>query len=338
MNESTKGNLKSLFAGIAGAIIVLFFVVLFGVIIFENNPIKENDNNNNQKIEKTDVGRIYDDAVDSVISVINLQKVKVDNWLIQEFIDSKTNGNPVEQGIGSGFVYKKEDGYYYAVTNNHVIEGSDKLGILTSSAESDEDLIDTELIGSNTLYDVAVIRFKTNLDIPILEFSDSDKIYPGENVYAIGSPYGTDFKGSITSGIVSAPIRKVETEEGEKLEYIQTDAAINPGNSGGPLIDDDAKVVGMNTMKIAEVEADNIGFSIPSNAVQKIIQGIEEKSLGTSEGANSSNSIFDDEENIGDEEVKSDEEKNEEVKKEEKGEEEDAGDSLDSIIGDIFGN
>lgn len=291
MNENTKGTLRGLVAGIVGAIIVLFFVIILKGMILETSSVNLPMTNEVDYSEKTDIGKIYDNSVNSVISVINLQKVKVDNRLLQEYIDAKTNGEAIEQGIGSGFVYKEQDGYYYAVTNNHVVEESDELGILTSEAENDDDLIDAELVGANTEYDVAVIRFKTTQDITPLEFSDSDKMYPGENVYAIGSPYGTDFQGSITSGIISAPIRKITTN-GEDMEYIQTDAAINPGNSGGPLLNEAGQVVGMNTLKIAEVEADNMGFSIPANVVQEIIQEIEEDSSGTSKGANSSSSIF----------------------------------------------
>lgn len=276
MNSDANSTVKAFIAGILGAILVLFFVIILKMTVVDDNYMENSSNSTNvsQTSASNDVGKIYDNSVYSVVSVINLQKVEVDNAFLQRYIDAQTNGEPVEQSIGSGFVYKEEDGYYYAVTNNHVVEGSDQLGIVMNDFASQEDLIDAELVGTNPDYDVAVVKFKTSKDITPLTFADSDTIYPGENVYAIGSPYGEDFKGSITSGIVSAPIRTFEAD-GLALEYIQTDAAINPGNSGGPLLNSEGKVVGMNTLKIAEVEADNMGFSIPSNTVQEIIANIE---------------------------------------------------------------
>ena len=289
MKKESSNNLKSLLSGIVGAIIVIFFFFIIGL----PNPLNSNVNKEVQPVntaDETTIGRIYNDTVDSVISVVNS-----DNPLIQRYVDSQTNGEPIKQGVGSGFVYKEADDYYYAVTNNHVVDGSDEIGIITNeTSQEDGELIDAELLGSSPNYDVAVIRFKTDEDIKVLEFADSDMIYPGEAVYAIGSPYGTDFQGSITSGIVSAPIRTFENTVGNNMQYIQTDAAINPGNSGGPLLNSDGEVIGMNTLKIAELEADNMGFSIPSNVVKEIVKAIEDTSTEpkNSQDTQSESAIF----------------------------------------------
>ncbi len=281
MNDKTKNNLKSLLSGMLGAIIILLiYIILSSNVFINSNNINENINNSNDTLDSTSVGRIYDNTVDSVISVVNMKDINVGNDMLQKFLEDYYGGDSVEQGVGSGFVYKKENGYYYAVTNNHVVEESDEVAVITTNSskkEGSNKLIDAKIVGTSNDYDVAVIKFKTPDDIKPLEFADSDKIFPGQEVYAIGSPYGTDFQGSITKGIVSAPIRQMYNQEAQKKnQYIQTDAAINPGNSGGPLLNQEGKVIGMDTMKIAESESDNMGFAIPINVVKEVIKEIEE--------------------------------------------------------------
>ncbi len=281
MTVKTKNNLKSLLSGMLGAFIILSIFFVVGIKYLDNNysNINNDINNSSDNKQSTNVGKIYENTVDSVVSVVNMKDIKVSNDMLQKFLEEYYGGNSVEQGVGSGFVYKKENGYYYAVTNNHVVEGSDEVAIITtdsSKKEGSKKLIDAEIVGTNKDYDVAVIKFKTSYNIKPLEFANSDKIFPGQEVYAIGSPYGSDFQGSITKGIISAPIRQMFNKETQKMnKYIQTDAAINPGNSGGPLLNQNGEVVGMDTMKIAESESDNMGFAIPINVVNKVIEEIE---------------------------------------------------------------
>ncbi len=265
--------LVSLLSGVLGAVIVVsLFLLLPGGTI--------SDQDADYQPVMTDIGEIYNQSVNSVVTVVNKKNVQVNNsladWLFGSYDPQDVT---VEQGVGSGFVYDKQDGYYYAVTNNHVIEGSDEISVITTESSLRDELIDAEIVGYNPQYDIAVIRFQTNMNMPIMEFADSDEIYPGDNVYAIGSPFGKEFQSSITSGIISAPIRRFTDASGVVFDYIQTDAAINPGNSGGPLIDQHGQVVGMNTLKIAEVASDNMGFAIPSNTIVEIIDQIEENPI-----------------------------------------------------------
>ncbi len=294
MKQNTKNNIKALVSGMLGALLMLcIFLVIFSVYNKTDEIVKSDYKTKTEEL----TGKIYNDSIDSVVTVINEVVLEFDSAILQEYADSKTNGEPVQQGIGSGFVYKKEDGYYYAITNNHVIDGNDELSVVTTKSAEKEDkdkFIDAELVGNNKLYDIAVVRFKTNYDIEPLEFADSDKIYPGEEVYAIGSPYGLEFQGSITKGIISAPIRTLEDSFGNEMQYIQTDAAINPGNSGGPLINSEGKVEGMNTMKISDVSADNIGFSIPSNTIIDIVNDIESGKVKNNEEENNNNEDLED--------------------------------------------
>ncbi len=257
-----KKFIVSLFGGIIGAMIVIsitFFIVPGETTV--ETIITNSDNSN--AIE------VYEKSIDGVITVLNYQSQQT----LQQFLNGE-RGSLVEAGIGSGFIYKKENGYYYALTNTHVIDGSQNIKILSSQDDIEDDLPEAEIVGSDEVYDVAIIRFKTDDELTVLEMGDSNDLEIGEDVYAIGSPYGTNFAGSITSGIVSAPIREFE-KYSHTYQYLQTDTAINPGNSGGPLLNSNGEVVGINSMKIADTESDNMGFAIPINMAMDIASSLE---------------------------------------------------------------
>ncbi len=219
---------------------------------------------------------IYNNYAQSVVSVVNLKQMNIRDF----FGNVYTTDQQVQQGVGSGFIYKKENGYYYAITNNHVVSDSDSINIVLNTGEVNEDnvdenVLDASIVGVDEDADVAVVKFKSNKDLKPVTIGQSNNLLPGQNVVAIGSPYGTDFQGTITKGIISAPNRKMQDESGKEFTYIQTDAAINPGNSGGPLFDADGHVIGMNTMKISDSQSDNMGFAIPIDEVMKIVKEIE---------------------------------------------------------------
>lgn len=291
-------NLTGAIIGVFVGAIMVFFI---GLIMLNTNIISFGDatslNTSIISTSKNNATDVYENSSNSVITVINKQSLSVNNAILQQYIDSLTDGSLVESGVGSGFVYKKENGYYYALTNYHVVENSDEVGVLTTqgskNSTDDTAMIDATIVGEDPTYDIAVIKFKTSQNIEPLDFSNSDDITVGQDVYAIGSPYGKEFYGSITSGIISAPIRTVTDDSDTDLKYIQTDASINPGNSGGPLLNSDGQVIGMNSMKIAGSEADNMGFAIPSNVLIEIANNIEEQSASSTDDSSSFN--FEDE-------------------------------------------
>ncbi len=258
-----KNVILGLFGGAIGALLIIAIAIF---AIPGETPVQTVITNT----DNTNASEVYESSIDGVITVLNYQSQQT----LQQFINGES-GSLVEAGIGSGFIYKEEKGYYYALTNNHVIEGSDDIRILTHEQDVDDELDTAELVGADTVYDVAVIRFQSDQDLQVLPLGDSDSLAIGEPVYAIGSPYGTDFAGSISSGILSAPIRKFD-KLSHSYQYLQTDSAINPGNSGGPLLNADGKVIGMNSMKIADTEADNMGFAIPINMVKDIADELEQ--------------------------------------------------------------
>lgn len=257
-----KNFFTSLIGGIIGALIVVAGLTTLYPVDNESKTIVTTSDSSNAT-------EVYNHAVNGVVTILNYQSQQT----LQQFLNGES-GSLVESGIGSGFIYKKEDGYYYTLTNNHVVAGSENIKILSSEESVNDHLSDAELIGTDDVYDVAVIRFKSNKDLTVLDMGDSDKLQTGENTYAIGSPYGTDFASSISSGILSAPVRKFESSS-YTYEYLQTDAAINPGNSGGPLLNSNGQVIGMNSMKIADGQTDNMGFAIPINMALDIANTLE---------------------------------------------------------------
>lgn len=177
--------------------------------------------------------------------------------------------NPVEtQGVGSGVIFR-EDGYI--VTNNHVVSGAKELIVSMPDGRS----LKGKLIGADALTDLAVVKVEAK-DLPTAKFGDSDKIVVGEPAIAIGNPMGLEFQGSVTSGVISALNRTLDISD-KLVKLIQTDAAINPGNSGGALVNADGEVIGINSAKVAANGVEGMGFAIPINTVQNIINEIMDK-------------------------------------------------------------
>ena len=210
-------------------------------------------------------------------------------------------GKPISsedtESIGSGVIYKRVEnkdndsnitGYtYYAVTNRHVITGNNvNYEYKIYAYLGYENLeIEAEIVGYDTKVDMAVIKFEHSTLIQPVEFANSDEVEKGQFVIAIGNPDGYDYYGSATLGIVSGELRYISDDtDGDNVNdfnatYIQHDASINPGNSGGGLFTIDGKLIGINTLKIVDDEIDNMGFAIPSNIIQSLIENYIEKEI-----------------------------------------------------------
>ena len=222
-----------------------------------NYPVKQTTSN--ETVSLTDM---IEQASSAIVGVVNYQNGG--NPFVQE-VES------TESGTGSGVIYKIEGDYAYIVTNNHVIEGAQKIDVALENGET----VAAELIGQDALTDLAVLKIDAKYADYALPFGDSDALRTGDSVVAIGNPLGLDFSGTVTKGIVSAKNRSinVNTSAGEwALDVIQTDAAINPGNSGGALLNSDGEVIGINSLKIATNGVEGIGFAIPSNDVVPLVE------------------------------------------------------------------
>ena len=183
-------------------------------------------------------------------SVVNISTIKLVHNIFYQAV-------PVE-GMGSGTII---DANGYILTNNHVIRGAEKIAVTLWNGQVSEGT----LVGSCAVHDTAVIKVKGK-NLQAAELGDSDKLRVGQRVYAIGNPFGLAGGPTITSGVISATNRTIESQRGLVENLVQTDAAINPGNSGGPLVDLEGKVVAINTAIIPF--AHGIGFAIPINSAK----------------------------------------------------------------------
>ncbi len=167
----------------------------------------------------------------------------------------------VMQAQGSGFFINKDG---YIVTNNHVVDGADAVRIRLTDGEEYE----AEVIGTDLLTDLAVIKVKPLPNQPFVEFADDVNLRVGDWVLAVGNPFGLG--GSVTSGIVSAI--GGQNRENQYIDFIQIDAPINRGNSGGPTFDLKGRVVGVNTAIYSPNGGSvGIGFAIPARTAKETI-------------------------------------------------------------------
>ncbi len=171
-----------------------------------------------------------------------------------------------QQGLGSG-VITRSDGVI--LTNAHVVEGASEVTVTLPDGRT----FTGKVLGGDPLTDVAVVKVVAS-KLPVAPLGDSDKVRPGEWAIAIGNPLGLD--NTVTAGIISAIQRTNAVGEGQRVPYIQTDAAVNPGNSGGPLINDRGQVIGINTA-IRQAPGAGLSFAIPINVARKIAAQILER-------------------------------------------------------------
>ena len=180
----------------------------------------------------------------------------------------KEFGDPQERqsaALGSGFIIDEKG---IVITNNHVIQDADDIIVRVNGDQE----FKAKVLGADPLMDIAVLQLETNEKFIPVAFGDSDKARIGDWVIAIGNPFGLG--GTVTAGIISARNRSIGLSRYE--DFIQTDASINSGNSGGPLFDMEGNVIGINTAILGRNGSIGIGFSIPSNSAQIVIDQLIE--------------------------------------------------------------
>jgi serine protease Do len=198
-------------------------------------------------------------------SVVNIASVKMmQDQLFRVF--------PI-QGVGSGIII---DSRGHILTNNHVIEGTDRLRVTLGDSKQ----VSAKVVGTDEETDLAVVRAELleiygndEVKFQPANFGNSEELKVGQIVMALGNPFGLTGGPTVTAGIISSLNRNVQFENGI-LELVQTDAAINPGNSGGPLINTKGEVVAINTAKIPYGQG--IGFAVPINIVKSILTDLVE--------------------------------------------------------------
>ena len=207
------------------------------------------------EFEKLNI-RIFESAAPSVC-FITTSNVRRDYF--------SRKGVEVPRGTGSGFVWDKAG---HIVTNYHVIQGADRAKVTFA----DQTTWDAELVGIAPDKDLAVLKIKVERNkLKPIPVGVSENLRVGQNVYAIGNPFGLD--QTLTTGVVSALGREIQSVAGIPIRgAIQTDAAINPGNSGGPLLDSSGSLIGVNTAIYSPSGASaGIGFSIPVDIVSWVV-------------------------------------------------------------------
>lgn len=190
-------------------------------------------------------------------SVVNISTIKLVHNIFYKAV-------PVA-GMGSGTIIDAAKGLI--LTNNHVVGGAEKINVTLWNNQVLEGII----VGSCAVHDIAVVKVKGK-NLQAAELGDSDKLRVGQSVYAIGNPFGLAGGPTVTSGVISAVNRTIESQRGLLENLVQTDAAINPGNSGGPLVDLEGKVIAINTAIIPF--AQGIGFAIPINSAKTCTNGV----------------------------------------------------------------
>ena len=186
----------------------------------------------------------------------------------------ETYKNGVLYGTGTGFVYKTDDNNGYLITNHHVVESGNEYKVVLINGEE----VDAKLLGSDEYSDVAVLSISKDSVLQVATLGESANSEIGDTVFAVGSPLGKEYMGTVTKGILSGTNRTVTVSSSTSstmLEVLQTDAAINPGNSGGPLVNINGEVIGVNSMKLVQDEIEGMGFALPIEVVKPILDRLE---------------------------------------------------------------
>lgn len=272
--KMTKGLTWSLF----------FLVLLFGLFFCMDsdrvNSLPKNDKLTTARSLGLAFVEVAKKVQPSVVNVTTEKTITVKPW--ERYGEDFFRGSPFEDffkgfGLsprekgkeyrhkqrsgGSGVIVDKEG---YILTNNHVIDGADKVKVRLNDGREFPAMVK----GQDARTDLAVLHIKAK-DLPVATLGDSDKLEVGEWAIAIGSPFGLEH--TVTVGVISAKGRS-GLGTGTYEDFVQTDASINPGNSGGPLINIDGEVVGINAMIIQP--GTGIGFAIPINMAKQILNDL----------------------------------------------------------------
>lgn len=192
------------------------------------------------------------------------------NELFRRFFGDQMPDGPQgmmpQSSLGSGFIVSKDG---YVISNYHVVKGAGEILVRLSDRRE----LKAEIVGSDPRTDIAVLKVKSEGELPVVKLGRSEALQVGEWVLAIGSPFGFDH--SVTAGIVSAKGRSLPNEN--YVPFIQTDVAINPGNSGGPLFNLDGEVVGVNSQIYSRTGGFmGLSFAIPIDVVMNVYKQLRE--------------------------------------------------------------
>ena len=217
------------------------------------------------------VTEVAKEAMPSVVAITNMMRYQQNGFSIFGEVQKETE----LPASGSGVIVGQNDTELLIATNNHVIQDSNSLTV----SFIDESTANAQVKGTDATVDLALVSVKlsdispeTREKIKAIKVGSSDEMEVGDPVVAIGNALG--YGQSVTSGIISAKNRDVQTKEGVSKGLIQTDAAINPGNSGGALLNMQGELIGINVAKYADTDVEGMGYSIPSSAAEGILSSL----------------------------------------------------------------
>ena len=288
-NKSSKNNsgfgksvLLPFVSGVVGCSIVIG--TCFGVpsikskLIGNTNSSISTTNNNSTNsdgyVKQISLSNYSDTAVYAANKILpSIVGIKIEYTVNTTSIFGRGNSSTATAS-GSGIIIS-EDGYI--LTNNHVVSSSSsesnsyyqisEATKISVTLFDDETEYEAKIVGQDEQTDLAVIKIEKS-GLTKAEFADSDDVKVGEFAMAVGNP--VNMTSTVTTGIVSAVNRKITDSDGKTYKCIQTDAAINSGNSGGALVNNEGKVIGINTLKLSGTGIEGIGFAIPINATTDV--------------------------------------------------------------------
>lgn len=191
------------------------------------------------------------------------------------YVDAYSNKENI--GSGTGFFYKVDNQYGYILTNEHIVRDADKVKIVLSTDEE----VEAKILGREEYLDLAVLRINKKVVPLVALIGSSEKMNVGDTIFTVGAPLGYNYRGSVTSGVLSGKNRMVSFNVFDKednnwvMEVLQIDASINRGNSGGPLVNVNGEVVGICTMKLANDNVEGMGFAIPIEFAMNYVDLLE---------------------------------------------------------------
>ena len=256
-----------------------FFALLIHNLIYDHNFLYQDSFSENKMVNisydpnpsinsnsNIDFTVAAEKTINSVVHVKNTSISSGSSSVWDYFNNNQSNRTRV--GMGSGVIISKDG---YIITNNHVIENATTIEITTNNNKSYQ----ADLIGSDEVADIAVLKIDSNEIFPYIRFANSDQTKIGEWVLAVGNPF--NLTSTVTAGIISAKSRDLNDYDSKNQSFIQTDAAVNSGNSGGALVNTSGDLIGINTA-ITSGTGGFVGYSfaVPSNVARKIFEDIIE--------------------------------------------------------------
>lgn len=251
-------------------VIISSFIMggIFMLFIVRYTPLVQHViGSSNNYIVKKDETKIYEKGSLSK----SVEKIYDAVVVIESYENNSLNGT------GTGFIYKVDSKYAYIITNQHVIENTSKPKIIFSNDEYTE----AKILGKDEFLDLAVLRVDKKYASLIATIGKSMDMNLGDTIFVVGTPLGYNYRGTVTSGVLSGKDRMVKTTISSTnnnewiMRVLQFDASINPGNSGGPLLNVNGEVIGVCSLKLVDDEIEGMGFAIPIEYAMSHVDTLE---------------------------------------------------------------